>query len=161
MNKLCSVCRRNTDSETSSILVMGGFGNPKYLCEECERDFDKVTGARNYESIKAAMDKVGENLSKNNVEDQTVLDAIEEIFVEARERAEKIKNGTYDFSEEELETVDEEDEIPEDLRESEEDKQLDQKEAKVNKKIDTILNWAFVVIFVLAIGFFVAKLLMK
>ena len=41
------------------------------------------------------------------------------------------------------------------------DFELNNREAKINKKIDTILNWAFVVIFVLAIGFFVAKLLMK
>ena len=158
MNKLCCVCKKNTDSENSAILVMGGFGNPKFLCSECSEDFDKATGATDFDTIKAAIEKIGENLSKNNISDDTVLDTIEGIFAESIDRAEKIKAGTYDFSMDK-EQSDQSDDIPEELMESEEDKLLDQREAKTNKKIDGILNWVFVAIFVLAIGYFVYRLL--
>lgn len=157
MNKLCSVCGRNTESETSSILVMGGYGNPKYLCDECALDFDAATTAADYESIKAAMDKIGAKLADNNTDDETVLYAVNEIFSEAGERAEKIKNGTYDFSEDEKN--EEGDDIPEELLESEEDKALDEKEAKANKLFDSIFNWVFAAAIVGVIAYFVIKFL--
>lgn len=157
MNKLCSVCGRNTESETSSILVMGGYGNPKYLCDECALDFDAATTAADYESIKAAMDKIGAKLADNNTDDETVLYAVNEIFSEAGERAEKIKNGTYDFSEDEKN--EEGDDIPEELLESEEDKALDEKEVKANKLFDSIFNWVFAAAIVGVIAYFVIKFL--
>ena len=133
MNKRCSICGRITESETSAILVMGGFGNPKYLCCECSEDFDTATTATDYDSIKSAMDKIGARLAENNTEDATVLRAVDEIFTDAGARAEKIKDGTYDFSEDE--NPEESEDVPEELLESEEDRALDAKEAKANK------NW--------------------
>ena len=153
MNKLCSICGRNTESETSSILVMGGYGNPKFLCDECAEDFDAATTATDYDTIKAAMDKIGAKLAENNTEDTTVLRAVDGIFTDAGARAEKIKDGTYDFSEDEK--VDEDVEIPEELLESEEDKALDAREAKVNKKIDSIFNWVFAAVFVAVLAYFI------
>ena len=157
MNKLCSICGRNTESETSSILVMGGYGNPKYLCDEGAVDFDEATTAADYDNIKAAMDKIGAKLTENNTDDETVLRAVEEIFSEAGERAEKIKEGTYDFSEDEKN--DEVDDIPEELLESEEDKALDEKEAKSNKLFDRIFNWVFAVALIGVVAYFVIKFL--
>ena len=43
MHKLCSICSVPVDSENASILVMGGFGNPRYVCEECSQDLDLLT----------------------------------------------------------------------------------------------------------------------
>ena len=155
MEKNCSICKRLTDSEDSPILVMGGFGNPKYLCPECARDMESVTEGKNYDEIKYAMDKIGEALSRSNCDDGQVIETVKSIFEEAGERAERIKSGEYDFESEEAQDtaeseLDEADDVPEELRESEEDRLLDEHEEKVNKKIDSILTWVMAVIFIAA-----------
>ncbi len=136
---------------------MGGYGNPKYLCDECAADFDTATAGTNYDEIKSAMDKIGAKLTENDTDDTTVLRAVDEIFTEAGERAEKIKEGTYDFSEDEQ--SEESEDVPEELLESEEDKALDAKEAKTNKKIDSIFNWVFAAVFVAALAYFIITFL--
>ena len=150
MEKRCSICKKITESETSPILVMGSFGNPKYLCPDCADDMEAVTESRDYEVIKAAMTRIGEALSRSNSDDSEVLDTVNSIFAEASDRAEKIKAGVYDFDAEAVVSDEEEceDTIPEDLLESEEDRLLDEKEAKTNKKLDTILTWVMTAVFI-------------
>jgi hypothetical protein len=57
----------------------------------------------------------------------------------------KIKEGTYDFSaDEKMKELEEEasfDEIPEELQETEEDRELDKRDAEKQKKFDEIMNW--------------------
>ena len=75
-----------------------------------------------------------------------MLETVTEIFSAAGERARKIKEGTYDFSEDEKE----EDgllDVPEELCETEEDKALDVKEQKNAKLIDKIFNWIYLAVF--------------
>ena len=61
----------------------------------------------------------------------------------AGERAAAIEKGTYDFSEDASEDEEEMIEIPEELRETEEDRALDEKDAEAEKKFDKIMNWAW------------------
>jgi hypothetical protein len=155
MQKLCCICKKTVDSETAPILAIGGFGNAKYLCEECSGDIDTASSAREYDNISAALDKLGEKLNVNNVDDELVINTVDVLFTAAKERAEKIKAGTYDFSEDEKEDPEQNTDIAEELLETEEDKRLDMEEEKRNKKADKIYNWAFLVILLGALIYFI------
>ena len=149
MQKLCSICNKAVDSETASILTVGGYGNAKYLCDDCAHELDAATTAREYDEIKSAMDSIGEKMSKNNIDDELVIATVGELFIGVKKRAKAIKEGTYDFSLDEpsndtvtvQEGSEEEFDIPEELRETEEDKELDEKEKKQSLFFDKIFNW--------------------
>ena len=136
----CTMCRSTFDSKDASILTMSGFGNARYICPECARLLDTATLDRDYENIKSAMDTLSERM-EIDVTDTSAVDAITEILGDAAERAEMIKNSTYDFSLDGEGGGESFDEIPEELLESEEDKALDEKEAKRNKILDKITSW--------------------
>ena len=99
--RLCSICSKRVDAEKAPILAMGGFGNPKYLCDECASDIDIAIGARDAEKIEEAMNRISKKLSVTGAENELVVETVKEIFTEAGERARQIKAGTFDFSEEE------------------------------------------------------------
>jgi hypothetical protein len=159
MEKLCSVCNKKVDSETAAILTIGGYGNPKYICEECDGDFAEATGAKDIEAIKAAMDRISKKMTAIDQTDGLVLGAVGDIMEEASERAKKIQEGTYDFSAEKTEDLDGEQEIPEELRETEEDKELDRKEAERNKKLDKIVNWVSAIALLGVLGYAIYRLI--
>ena len=120
---------------------MGAYGTPKYLCSECEGEFETATHGREPLEIAEAMDKIGNKMAENDTVGKVILTAVNEIFDLAKERATQIKAGTYDFSlDTPTEVVEEDEEIPEELRESEEDRALDEREAKRQNKIDKVLN---------------------
>jgi len=50
-------------------------------------------------------------------------------------------------------------EIPEELRETEEDKELDRKEAERNKKIDKIINWVSAILLLGVLGYAIYRLI--
>lgn len=142
--KLCSICKREVNAESAPILTMGGFGNPKYLCDDCAEQMDAVTCAREPENIEQAMKCLSARISDSQTDDEVVIGTVAQIFSEAGERAKLIREGKYDFS---AETEQVEDDIPEELLETEEDKALDEKEAREQKKIDSILNWVTAFLF--------------
>ena len=148
--KSCCICRAEVDAENAPMLTVNAFAAARYLCPECEKDLDTVMRGTTPEEIGEAMDRISAKLAENDIENKTTLAAIDEIMKDASERAEEIKNGTYDFS------LDDEviEEIPEELLESEEDKELDRIEEEKNKKLDKIFDWInFALIFAL-IAFF-------
>lgn len=132
MHKLCSICSVPVDSENASILVMGGFGNPRYVCEECSQDLDLLTESRDAEEIKAAMGRIIDKTSTSAANDDLVYETIKNILNESKIRAESIQNGI--FEEKESKDADADDEIPEELLESSEDAELDAIEAQENIK---------------------------
>lgn len=146
----CSICGKNVNEEEAPILAMGGFGNPKYLCDECAEDIDLITSDNDPEVIEASMSKLTGKLSSSSVEDRLVVETVTAIFSEAGERAKKIKEGTYDFSKDEAQ--EEIDDIPEQLLETEEDRALDEEEEKQRKKLDGIMNWISLAAVVIAVG---------
>ena len=150
----CSICKREVDENEAPILAMGGFGNPKYLCAECAEDIDNVIGAKEAERIELAMAKISGKLSESDTDDMLVAETIKEIFSAAGERAQKIRNGTYDFSEDEAEN-DEITDVPEELLETEEDKARDEREAKAAKLFDKIFNWVALAAFAVTIVIFI------
>ena len=152
MEKLCSICKNTVDSETAAVLTVGGYGNAKYICDECASLLDTATTAREFDAVKAAMDSIGEKMARSNVDDDLVIATVGELFIGAKKRAKAIKDGTYDFSLEETkideeqgsddeQKSDEEFDIPDELRETEEDKALDAADEKKNVFFDKIFNW--------------------
>lgn len=160
--RLCSICSKGVNAENAPILAMGGFGNPKYLCEECAQDIDTAIGAREAEKIEEAMSRISKKLASTGAENELVVETVKEIFTEAGERARKIREGSFDFSAEETEDSEETDyEIPEDMLESEEDKVLDALDAEKAKKLDKIFNWITVGIIAATAIFVLVYMLLK
>ena len=132
---------------------MGAYGTPKLLCDDCAALVEAVTLGTDYDEITQAMNELTDVITKSNADDRKVVSAITEILEQSAKRAQQIKEGTYDFS---LDEVDEGfDEIPEELQETEEDRLLDEKEAESNAKFDRLMNWLWLGVGVLACAFLV------
>ena len=145
----CAICRAEVADE-AAVLAMGPYGTPRYLCEECAADFDEITMGSTAATVAEAMDRVGKKMQALTP-DSFTLDTVNGIIAEATERAKKIEAGEYDFSlDEQGESFDE---LPEELRESEEDRLLDEKEAEKLAKFDKFFNWAALGGFIAVIGF--------
>ena len=153
----CTVCKNVFDGKDASILTMSGFGNARYICPECSALLDTATTDKDYENITAAISEIGERANLD-VADTAAVDAFTEILDSAKERAEKIKLDEYDFS------LDGEDgaleEIPDDLKETEEDKALDEAEAKQIAVIDKITSWICGAMLVATVVYVIVKLIL-
>ncbi len=132
---------------------MGGFGNPKYICSECDSDLNSATLGKEPSEISSAMDRITGKMMKTGVSDSLVLTTVEQIMKGAKERAEKIKKGEYDFSLDEEQELTSEEDIPEELLESEEDKRASEEEEKKNKKAEKVTNIVCLVILLLVLGY--------
>lgn len=157
----CAICKKNIENtEDAAILAMGGFGNPRYMCDECGADFDELTLSRDVVSIKAAADRISKKMSESGVDDKLTLKTVEEIMKSSGERKERIESGEHDFSEEEAEqNAVCDDELPPELRESEEDAEAERIRAEKYAKFDTITNVICIVLLVAAIGFAIYRII--
>ena len=156
-NKKCSLCLTPLEGDEADILTMGAYGNPKYLCPECAELLDKAMISTDYDEITDAIRALDGKLNKANIDDRFVSETVSEIFNSAAKRATEIKEGTYDFSLDEIKDEDEMDEIPEELEETEEDRLLDEKEAAATKKFDKIMTWVYAAVLVGVVAFVVLK----
>ena len=159
MSKKCCICLSPIEQEEPSILTMGGFGNPKYLCECCDGLLQTATNGRNYDEIVAAMDRLSQEIGAKNIEDRLAADALTDILEQSAKRAKAIKDGEYDFTLDEQKP--EEIELDPDLLETEEDRALDEADARSMEKFDKVMNWLWYGVFgAVAVGFiyFVIKL---
>ncbi len=152
----CCICGCQLTAEHPPILSFGHFGNPRYLCDGCAERLDTVTLGKEYEAIRDAMEKVTADYEAIGADDPVVTEALENIYEKAKPRAEKIADGTYDFSEDILaEETEEEIDVPEELTETEEDKMRDSEEEEKRKKSDHIMNIVTGVTLAALIGFMV------
>ena len=159
MSKYCALCLRETDLEQPPLLTVGGYGTPRYLCEECASDIDIATKDKEYDSAIAAMDRVAKKMATaKTIEDEVSVNAIREIFSSANERAEKIRDGIYDFSEDE-QSEEDSFEITEEYAETEEDKELDRIDAEKQRRFDKIYGWVAVGVLALTVGFLIYRFL--
>lgn len=134
----CSVCLKPIDMDTAPVLTMGAYGTPRCLCDECAAQIDIFTTDTDYEKITAAMDEISARMSRANIDDKMTVNCVTDMLVTAAKRANDIKEGTYDFS---LDAEEEEYIIPDELRETEEDRALDEKEQREKEKMDKFMNW--------------------
>ena len=132
---------------------MSGFGNPRHICEECEKDLDEATLSREPEVISAAIERIGKKMQTANNDDGLILETVSGIIENATERGEMIKEGVYDFENDEANDGEPSDEVPEELLETEEDKERDRREKKANEKLDKIMNWVLLGVIIGFIGY--------
>ena len=146
---ICSICGKAIEREDAPVLTISGYGNPRYLCDECSAEMDLAMSSRDPEEIEANIKVLGDKMNACN--DDHAAAAMYSFIGVACDRLVKIKEGTYDFSVDEKmkEMVEGEssfDEIPEELQETEEDKLLDEKEAAANAKFDKLMNKLWIVL---------------
>lgn len=156
MAKNCSICMLPLEDEDAAVLAIGAYGTPKCLCKRCEGLIDKASSSRDAAAAEDAIRELGEALTGGNTGDTQVIDTVNAIIKDAAKRAEAIRTGEYDFAADE-ENNEEEFVIAEDMLETEEDKALDEKEAKTNKIIDTVTAWASGIALVAAVVYFIIK----
>ena len=156
----CSLCTKVIASEEPKILSMGAYGTPKYICDECSADIEEVSYGKEFEKIAAAMDRVGKKMADANP-DKITYNTVNSIMESAAERAKLIKEGKYDFSLDECEEETEEgfDEVPEELLETEEDRELDRVEEEKLKKFDKFYNWVLTGAIIGFVGFLIWRIL--
>ena len=159
MEKYCSICKAKVSEEDAAILTLGGFGNPRYMCSLCEADFDFATRSHSLDEISGAMDRIGKKMSSSRVDDALVLKTVREIMESASSRAEKIKSGEYDFSLDEAKDGGEDYEIPEELLETEEDKETERRESEKNAKFEKISNYICIAAILAVFGYVVYRLI--
>ncbi len=146
----CSICNNEINKENAPIIAMGGYGYPRYICDECAEEIEIITSGQDPELIKAAINKIVKKMEGANLEDTVLLSSVCAILDGAKERLALIEKGEYDFS---LDDAEEEalDEIPEELLESEEDKLIDKLEDEQKKSFDKVFNWVALGVMVAAI----------
>ena len=140
----CCMCDANIEREDAPILSMGGGGNPRVLCDRCVELLDTATLGRDFDAIKGAIEEIGDIMAENDP-DSITFSIVSSLMADASKRAKEIKNGTYDFALDEQ--ADEEggfDEIPEELRETEEDIQKDKEDEEKLKKFDKFYNYVLI-----------------
>ena len=161
MNNTCCICPARIDENEAPILTHGRSTVPRYICPECEKRIDTAMLDKDPEKVTEACRELGESLTRYGVEDLAVVDEINGIIEGAMLRAKAIKEGTYDFSaDEEIRTATEGDgefDITDDIKETPEDRERDEKEAKRTKLFDTLTSWAAGLILVGAVVFFLIK----
>ncbi len=153
---ICCICKGITE-EDSAVLAIGAYGTPRLLCKECEEELDISSRDKAPESIKRAMSALGEKMTKNDPDELTVA-TLTDLLTEAGERLSAIESGEYDFSNDEK-AEDGFDEIPEELRETEEDKALDERDEKRAKLFDKIFNIAVAVMIAAAVCILIYRFL--
>lgn len=144
----CCLCNKMIESEDAPLLSISAAGNHRYLCDDCAKLLDSATLGRDPDEIQSAMEEIGKIMA-NGEPDGLTYSTINKIIVDAAVRGKLIKEGVYDFSkDEEVSDEEEFDDIPEQLRETEEDIKKDELEAEKLKKFDKIYN----IILIIAIG---------
>ena len=157
--KNCSTCLTRITSEDAPVLIMGAYGTPKLLCDDCAALIETITLGRDYDEITAAMQALTEKMSSANIDDKFTVNTVTKILSDSAVRAQKIKEGTYDFTLDEQEDEESFEEIPEELQETEEDRLLDEKEAEENAKFDKLMNKLWIVIGISAAGYIIWKII--
>lgn len=154
----CAICQTEQMYEDSPILVMGPFGVPRYLCDECAEDIELATRSPEYPEAEAAIERVGEKLRRGKCDDLTV-EVTSALLTDAAKRVGEIKRGEYDFSLDEV--ADEPQELPEELTESEEDKELDRRDEERQKKFNRIFDRITIALIAVAAAAILYKVIMK
>ena len=158
MGKNCCTCLSRIEYDDAPVLTMGAYGTPKLLCDNCAALVETITYGRDYDEITEAMNTLTDVITKSNADDRKVVATVTEILENGAKRAQKIKEGTYDFAldEEEEESFDE---IPEELLETEEDRELDARDEERQRKFDSVFNWVSFALITAAVIFVLYRLL--
>ena len=147
----CSVCQKDFDCETPSVLTMGRSMTPRYICPECEALMDQALCERDVTLAREAIAALGARLAASDSDDAPVILAVTSHLDAAKVRANAIERGEYDFTLDENPT--EEFELTEDLLETEEDRELDRRDEEEMEKVNKVMNYVTIGAFA-AVGLF-------
>ena len=134
----CAICGAAIDKENAPILAMGGFGNPRYVCNDCAEKLETVTESMDPEKINESIEALADRIAKKDTDDAVTINTLSDILRGGKERAELIEKGEYSVDETACDEVI--DDLPEELAETEEDKALDARDAEKNAKIQKVLD---------------------
>lgn len=158
----CSICNNAINKESAPIVAMGGYGNPRYICDECAEKIETMTLSRDVDEIKSAIADIVNKMEKGELDDKILIKSVCEILDTANERLLLIEKGEYDFTlDDTSETDEDENDIPEELLESEEDKIIDEREMEEKRRFDSIFNWIAIGVFGVALIAGVLFILLK
>ena len=156
--KKCCICERPIEREDAPILTLGGAGYARLLCDECDSELQCVTEGRDVDQIKLAINSIGNKMA-NTDPDHLTYQFVTAILMKATQRGIAIKEGTYDFSLDEVEEEEGFDEIQEELLESEEDVELDKRDEEKMKKFDKVYNILLIIAGVCFVGLVAYRLI--
>ena len=159
--QVCSICKKTFTSEEPAVLAISAYGNPRYICEECEALLDTATLGTDTDEVGKAIGRLGSYAAGLNINDEVVFGSVSSLLEEANSRLTRILAGTYDFEEDSAESDSMLEEIPEELLESEEDRLLDEEEAVAREKTDKLVTWISAIIFVGAMAYFLISLILR
>ena len=57
---ICSICGKAIEREDAPVLTISGYGNPRYLCDECSAEMDLAMSSRDPEEIEATVKVLGD-----------------------------------------------------------------------------------------------------
>ena len=155
----CSVCNKEITIEDPAVLAMGGAGIPRYLCEDCEALLDAATLSKDHEEAGAAIGKLSKIMADGDP-DPVTFAMINNLLLKASDRAVAIKEGKYDFAlDEQTSSDDEIEDLPEELLESEEDKEKDRIDEEKQKKFDKVYNIILAIVCSAFVAIFIWKLI--
>ncbi len=159
----CSLCKRAFENENAALLTVSGVGNKRYICDECEAMLESALKSRELDEIKEAVERIGKTMEASDVEDGVVIAEMNTILAAAKDRAERIEAGEYDFSLDEDEIPNE---LPELLTEAEPEPPLTEEERiklerqeKISKIVDKISTWASIAIIVGVVIYFIVRMI--
>lgn len=161
--KNCCICERPIeDEENAPVLTMGKYANPRLLCPECSACLDRVTGSHDPAEVRRERASLGDLVNKSGTYDDTsVFETLKEIFDRSEERAAAIEAGTYDFSQDETDAAEGLEDIPEDMKETAEDRAKDEADVLSEKKLDKLLNIAWILVGVAAVALIVKFIFLR
>lgn len=156
----CCICERHIEREDAPILTLGGAGYARLLCDECDGELQTATLGRDVEQIKSAINSLGGKMASTEP-DHVTYQLVTSILMKATQRGMAIKDGTYDFALDEAEEEEGLEEIPEELRESEEDIELDRRDEEKMKKFDKVYNWMLIGAGIAFLGILIYRLVQR
>ena len=155
----CCICNRKIERDDPAVLAMGGAGIPRYLCDDCEKLLDDATLSTDYDTAGAAIGKLSKLMADGDP-DPVTYNIVKSILLTSSDRAVAIKEGSYDFSLDEQHAEEEGfDDIPEDLQETEEDKEKDRIDEEKQKQFDKFFNYAVIGACIAFVGLLIWKII--
>lgn len=154
----CCMCDVNIEREDAPVLSMGGAGYARVLCDRCASLLDTATLSRDFDEIKGAIEQIGTIMADHDPDGVTFA-IVSNLMLDAAERAKAIREGSYDFSLDEQQGDAGFDEIPEELRESEEDIKKDKEDEKKLEQFNKIYNYVLIGVLIAAGVFVIWKII--
>ena len=145
----CCICHTEGLTEDAPILTHGAYGHARCLCPSCAEILDRVTTSCEAEELRASLRALTDLRLSNGDLDRPCCVTLNAITRQASGRLAALLDGTYQPSD----TIEEGDgELPEELLETEEDRELDRRDDEREARLDRGFNYVWIAVLVLVLG---------